>query len=139
MNDGSKKQVFPAEIEKIPEMVSFVSKQALAAGIARNRILNLELAVEEVFANICCYAYPDGQTGSVSVSMNSEGRRLQVEIEDEGEAFDPLQVPSPDLTVGLRRRKIGGLGIFLLRRMVDKVDYERKGNSNHLRLMIGLA
>lgn len=139
MKDGCQKQEFLAEIQKVPEMVSFVSKQALVAGIARNRILNLELAVEEVFSNICCYAYVDGRTGSVSVSLKREGSQLEVVIKDEGKAFDPLQVPPPDLTVGLRRRKIGGLGIFLLRRMVDTVNYERRGNSNYLRLMIGLA
>jgi anti-sigma regulatory factor (Ser/Thr protein kinase) len=139
MKEESKKQVFPAEVRRIPEMVSFVSKQALAAGIARNRIFNLELAVEEVFANICCYAYADGGAGQISISLNRDGQRLQMVIEDEGREFDPLQVPAPDLTVGLQQRKIGGLGIFLLRRMVDKIDYERKANSNQLRLVIGLT
>jgi serine/threonine-protein kinase RsbW len=110
----------------------FVREGALAAGIAESELAKLDLVLEEILINVARYAYAP-ETGSVAVSysQNAPGR-LKVEIGDYGCVFNPLEADPPDLSRGLADRPIGGLGVFLVRSMVDSIAYRRENGQNIL-------
>jgi serine/threonine-protein kinase RsbW len=124
----------PARIDSLPCGLALVVKCATAAGFAPQRVMEIELAVEEAFANICLYAYPNG-SGEVEVRCTQdETRHFLIELIDSGIPFDMLARPAPDLTVDAAQRQIGGLGIPLIRALMDNATYNREGTRNILRL-----
>jgi serine/threonine-protein kinase RsbW len=126
---------FEAQIAVIPETIAFVAGHAADWGLHPQRLSHLELAVEEAVANICDYAY-EVPPGDFTVRIRPESSSLVVEIVDDGVPFDPLDVAEPDLRAGVRDRPIGGLGILLVRRLMDEVSYRRDGDRNILTLVI---
>jgi len=125
-----------AEIEKLEAILDFVRTRAGRAGFSRRRTMDLELAVEEAMANICRYAYPGG-SGEVEVSCRTcSGGAFSIEITDRGRPFDLFTVEKPVFEDCLSRRKLGGLGIHLIRHMVDEVRYRRAGERNVLTLIM---
>lgn len=126
----------PANIENMRRFVQFASEYSRHLGFSEKRIHEIELAIEEALVNICRYAYP-GEAGDVELRCRlSDHRKLIIEIEDGGIPFDPLSITEPDLYSSIAQRKIGGLGIFFIRRMVDEVHYRREGRKNVLTFLI---
>ena len=124
----------PACIDSLPRGLALVVECATAAGFPPHRIMEIELAVEEALANICLYAYPDS-SGEVEVRcMRDETRHFAIELIDAGIPFDMLARPAPDFTVDAAQRPIGGLGIPLIRALMDNTTYHREGARNILRL-----
>jgi serine/threonine-protein kinase RsbW len=128
-------RVFEATTDTIPEVIAFIAGQAEAWGLHPQRLMQLELAVEEAVVNICLYAY-EVPPGELLVRIESGEERFVVDLVDEGVPFDPLGVEEPDLRAPAGERQVGGLGIFLVRRVMDEVAYRRDGSSNILRLVI---
>jgi anti-sigma regulatory factor (Ser/Thr protein kinase) len=94
----------------------------------------MELVVEEVVVNICRHAYSDAP-GEVEIRcVRADSEHLFVEFIDSGKPFNILASPAPDLTVDVNERQVGGLGIPLIRAMMDKVSYCREGDRNILRV-----
>lgn len=127
--------VFTASIENIPQMVAFVAENAAAVGVHPRRVMHLELATEEAVTNICSYAY-EVPPGQVSIRVSRADDAVRVEFIDNGVPFDPLAADAPDLQADLENREVGGLGIFLIRRLLDEVHYHRRDNKNILSLVI---
>jgi serine/threonine-protein kinase RsbW len=127
----------PANIYNLRRLIQFVSTFAKEKGFARKRIQEIELAVEEAFVNISTYAYQDKNTGEVEVKCQMDNdAELVIEILDTGAPFDIRYFSEPDLNVNISDREIGGLGIFLIRKLVDEVHYRRDGQSNILSFII---
>jgi serine/threonine-protein kinase RsbW len=122
--------------ENLNSMIDFVSRYALLAGLSRQECYDVQLGCEEIFNNIIHYAYPAGIIGTVEISCNTEcdSVRLSIVVKDSGVAFNPLQLPLPDITAPVEERRIGGLGIFLLKKMFDTIEYNRLENKNILKL-----
>ena len=93
--------------------------------------LTLQLACEEIVVNITSYAYPEGSDGYLDVIIQKTDR-IVIRFEDGGVPFNPLEHKSPDVTLPWKQRPIGGLGIFLLRRKMDDINYEYADNKNIL-------
>jgi anti-sigma regulatory factor (Ser/Thr protein kinase) len=93
-----------------------------------------EVALEEHLTNIMSYAYEDTLPHEIRVRLELEEGCLAIEVEDDGRAFDPLQRPQVDTSLPLEKKPVGGLGIHLIRRFMDDVQYCRKANKNILRL-----
>jgi serine/threonine-protein kinase RsbW len=126
----------PAALHALPQGVTFVADYASAAGFSPARVAEIEMAVGEALTNICAYAYPRGK-GEVEVRCTHDaGPRLCIDIIDRGVPFDPLSALPPDLSEDPAERATGGLGIFLLRAMVDEMTYRREQNRNILHLVI---
>ena len=124
-----------ANIEHLERLIEFVAGYAEMAGFTANRINEIELAAEEVLVNIFQYAYP-GTDGDVGIECRIEDDvGLILVISDEGAPFNILEVPDPDVTADISDRKIGGLGVFFVKEMVDEARYRRKENSNILTLI----
>jgi anti-sigma regulatory factor (Ser/Thr protein kinase) len=132
---GVVERVFAGKVEAVPDIIAFVAGAARAWGVHPTRLMQLELAVEEAVVNICLYAY-EVPPGEVLVRVEPEDDRFIVELVDEGVPFDPLAVEEPDLRAGAGERELGGLGIVLVRRVMDEVGYAREAGRNVLRLVI---
>lgn len=129
---------FTAKVACIPEISAFVTERAEVAGLNPKQIMQLELVVEEAVINICNYAY-EVPPGEVTVRAYDDTSKFIVEFEDSGIPFDPLAVIDPDVKAGLDEREVGGLGIFLIRRMTDEVHYRRVGVQNILAVSINIV
>ena len=126
---------FPATVEMVQEVVSHVTAAAEHCGLDASRLPHIELAVEEAAVNVSHYAY-GGSTGELVVRTSCQDDELRIELEDSGAPFDPLAAPPPDLEAPLEERRIGGLGIFLVRKVCDEVLYRREGDRNILTLVL---
>ena len=93
---------------------------------------DIQLSLEEIFNNILLYAYPDRQAHEISFQFNLENKVLWICIEDDGIPFNLLEVKEPELTTPLQERQVGGLGIHLIRSLMDEISYQRKNNKNIL-------
>jgi len=122
---------FPAGIENLPDVMGFLDSVLEEADIDGAPAFNLQLAVDEAFTNIASYAYED-EVGNVQIRISVNGEAVVVSLIDSGKPFDPLKIEPPDITLGIDERKVGGLGIYLIRKMTDSVTYERKDGQNIL-------
>jgi serine/threonine-protein kinase RsbW len=132
MDSPPTRLTLPASAKSISAFSEFVRKGAIAAGIAANEFEKLDLVLEEILINVARYAYTP-ETGTVEVAYASGGpHKLHVEIVDFGRVFNPLEADPPDFSRGLADRPIGGLGVFLVKSMVDSIDYRREADRNVL-------
>ena len=124
-----------AELERLGVLQSHLTACAEQFGLDQQRTEMLSMAIEEIFVNICHYAYPDSP-GPVILNCRGEreGKDFVVEIIDQGCPFDISKVSEPDLSADIETRKIGGLGWFLVRKIADVLDCFRDNGSNIVRL-----
>lgn len=123
----------PATLESLRHFMQFVSEFAVAQGFSQARIREIELATEEAIMNILTHAYPADSRGEIEVQCESLGDSgLTIRIVDTGIPFNPLSFTDPDLTTPITERSPGGLGVFLIRKMMDEIRYHRSGNRNVL-------
>ncbi len=102
--------------------------------LSEDIVFALDLCLEELITNVIKYGYDDSAQHAIYISLSMEGDRLVLEMRDDGHAFDPTLLPDPDLDVPLEERRIGGLGIHLVRNYVDSMEYKREANQNILTL-----
>jgi len=113
--------------------MDFVRKGAAEARFPEARMGELDLMIEEIFVNVCRYAYPDGTTGMVTITYwISVSGELKVEVADHGVEFNPLAAEPANATLDLEDRPIGGLGIFLVRTLAASLTYCREAGWNRL-------
>jgi serine/threonine-protein kinase RsbW len=125
-----------AAMAALTEAVERFAAQHRLSAEARNA---LYVCVDETVSNTIAHGYPDGAHGEIAVRLRRRSDCVVLEIEDDGAPFDPLQAPPPDLTLPLDRRPIGGLGIHLVRNLMDDVSYVRRDGRNLLRLVKNVA
>ncbi len=123
------------DVSQVAKLTDFQKSVYQQMGLDKKLVRQLQLAVEEAVVNVIDYAYPAGTEGSVEVSMTSDGRRLRVVIVDSGVAFDPTEHEKVDTTLSAEERPIGGLGIYLVRELMDTINYERTDGRNVLTLI----
>jgi serine/threonine-protein kinase RsbW len=125
----------PARLDSLHEILAFISDHAREKGFNKDSLNRIQLVAEEALVNVFHYAYEHRAGGDVEVRlMEKDGPVLEVEIRDKGIPFDPLSVCEPDVETGISQRKIGGMGIFFVRRMADEVRYRRETDTNILDL-----
>lgn len=112
-----------ARLENLPLFMSFIDAACQRAGADEDTAYALRLAVEEVCINLMRYGYKDMAPGPIRVSFQQRGDRITVTIRDRAHPFDPADAPAPDLTSDAESRPIGGLGWYLVKRSVDRLDY----------------
>jgi len=96
--------------------------------------MNINLVIEEAVSNIIFYAFPENDKHEIKISVSLNNKILVVEISDDGIPFNPLAQVQPDITLPAEDRPVGGLGIFLISQVMDKMDYTRQKNWNILTL-----
>ena len=120
-----------ASFSKITEIADFIEKSLLEEKIPQNIIFPIGLAVDEITNNIMMYAY-ENKEGTLSISLTVTHEEISIEILDHGKQFNPLSFPPPDLTQEAEKRRIGGLGIHLVRKVMDEVQYKHHDGQNIL-------
>jgi len=120
------------DIREIPQLSAFVESVSEEASLVMGVTMSLNLALEEAVTNVMMYAYPEGTVGLVIVEASLEEDTLVFVLRDKGKPFDPTAAPEADITLGVEERPIGGLGIFLVRQIMDSVRYVREGDENVL-------
>lgn len=91
---------------------------------------NINLVLEEALSNIIYYAFNDSREHKIRISISLGKNKLTVRIKDDGNAFDPTSRPQPDISLSAVQRPVGGLGIFLISKIMDTIQYSRKNNMN---------
>lgn len=127
-------RTWPASLDHLEEIRQFILEPA-EAHMSPKRLAHLDLAVEEIVVNICSYAY-EIPPGEISVCISETDGAFAVEFGDNGVPFDPLAVEEPDVAQPLQEREQGGLGILLVRRIMDEVHYHREQGKNCLRIVV---
>jgi anti-sigma regulatory factor (Ser/Thr protein kinase) len=123
----------PANTERLHDAMVFLQAGAAEANLPEARINELDLVIEEIFMNVCWHGYPDGTQGVVilTYSVPAPGE-LSVEVADQGVEFNPLTAAPPDVNLSLEDRPIGGLGVFLVKRLAPAISYRRDRDWNRL-------
>ena len=125
-----------ARVENLDRVLGFIDGILEENDCPMKEMMQIDVAVEEIFVNIAHYAYkPDVGKAVVSASMDSDHAIISVSFEDTGTPFNPLAKEDPDVTLSAAERKIGGLGIFMVKKSMDNVHYERKDGKNILTLV----
>ena len=127
----------PAGIENLPEFLGPVLAFASAHHLSEDRKNDLELALEETLVNIFSYAYPE-KPGHVELSCRIADGHLVILIEDKGLPFSMVSAVTPNINADLLERKIGGLGVHLIKNLMDDVRYRREGDRNVLELILSI-
>ena len=124
-----------SKIENIPEVMDFVRAELEALGCSEQVKAQFKMAVDVLFGNICLYAYGEG-SGPVTVSVGLEGDPPSAAVTfcDSGSPYNPMEADLPDIELDIEDRPVGGLGIFLIREMMDSMSYEYKDGCNVLKL-----
>ena len=126
--------VLPNDTQEVPRLAAFVDEVCEALGFDEALTMQMNLAIEEAVVNVMCYAYPPGIRGDVSIEAQSNDMRLKFIITDSGSPFDPTVQADADTTLSAEERPIGGLGIYLVRQIMDSINYERVDGRNVLTL-----
>lgn len=122
------------DVQQVPQLAAFVEEVGESLGLTPSTIMNLNLAMEEAVVNVMNYAYPTGTQGDIDITAAHEDGFISFTIQDSGTPFDPTGKEEPDLTLPAEERPIGGLGIMLVRQLMDEVSYDRIDNKNTLTL-----
>lgn len=122
-----------SDISRLPDVAARLEDLLAASGFSSDAIFDIQLAVEEVLTNVITHGYRGGP-GEIRIQGRISGDGAEIGISDTAPPFDPLALPEPDLSGDLAGRPAGGLGIFLLRQVVDDARYRREGERNVLTL-----
>ena len=97
-------------------------------------VMTFTLAADELLTNVISYGYDDEQEHDIHLQIKCDASALVLRLEDDGRAYNPFSAPTPDLTAALMNRPVGGLGIHLVRQLMDQVEYSREANKNIISL-----
>lgn len=128
------KLTFPAKFEYLDEIRNHVARQARAAGFPDKDVYAIQLAADEAASNIIEHAYAGKPNASFDMTCEFHKDRLVITFVDQGASFDISKVSVPDVTADLSERKIGGLGIYLMHKLMDEVQYRSTKAGNVLTL-----
>jgi phosphoserine phosphatase RsbU/P len=118
-----------SEIERFNQTLAEFGRRH---GLAPKVVHDLNLALEEILTNIISYGYTDNREHEIKVRLSMQPGEVKAEVEDDGQPFNPLEVPEADTAQSLEERTIGGLGIHLVRKLMDGLEYKRQGDRNLL-------
>jgi serine/threonine-protein kinase RsbW len=128
--------IFPANFEQLDSIRDFVATAARECGMGGKDVYSVCLAVDEAASNIIEHAYGGAAEAVIEITCEVAEGELTVILRDHGEPFDPSLVPPLDVTADLKDREIGGLGMFLMRKMMDKVNFESSPETGNVLTMV---
>ena len=120
------------DLKEITGLVDFVKDLCEELALPIETEMNINLALEEAVVNVIMYAYPVQEPHDILLKVSSDENQLIFLLTDKGSFFDPTMVADADLTLSIEERPIGGFGIFLIRRIMNEVSYQRLDGENRL-------
>lgn len=124
-------RTFPALKEKLPEVTQFIEEELERLDCPMREMMQISVAVEEIFVNIASYSYPN-LDGSAKISFNAGNNGITISFYDNGVPFNPLDRQDPNVAEKAEDDSIGGLGIFMVKKTMDNVSYKYEDGSNVL-------
>ena len=124
----------PSSTRYLEDVRRFVADHALKADLPENAVEEFKIAVDEACTNVIKHAYKGNEAGQVDVAVIVEPDRFTVRIRDEGESFNQAQYEEPNVLEAVHRRRAGGLGVHIMRRLMDRVEYRTRGRVNEVQL-----
>lgn len=122
--------------DNLEELFAFVEQTLAALNAPASERDKMTMALDEALTNVVLYAYPEDRRGTVGLRICRNANTITAEVVDHGKPFDPTAHPSPDVTLPIEQRPIGGLGIHLMRNLLTSLRYYREKEENHLVLTI---
>ena len=124
-----------SELEKVAQFVEEIGEEL---GLSMELQMNLNLVMEEMVTNVIFYAYPEGEEADIELLAKSDGKELTFVLSDQGKEFDPTAKEDADLDVNPADRELGGMGIFIVKNIMNKVTYQRLEGKNLLTMTKGI-
>jgi len=124
-----------SELEKVAQFVEEIGEEL---GLNMELQMNLNLVMEEMVSNVIFYAYPEGEDAEIELLAKSDGKELTFVLSDQGKEFDPTAKEDADLDVNPADRELGGMGIFIVKNIMNKVTYQRLEGKNLLTMTKGI-
>jgi len=123
------------ELGQLSLVTSFIEHEIETVGISNECSMQIRLALEEVVTNVILYAYPSQSGQDLSIDLAYKDGKLQITVIDTGIPFNPMEIEDPDLTLSVDKRPIGGLGIFIAKKLMNEVHYCRTDGKNILTMV----
>jgi anti-sigma regulatory factor (Ser/Thr protein kinase) len=123
------------DIRQLAKVDAYLLQAVQTLGLSPSALMHLKLAVEEAVVNVIQYAYPGETDKDIFIRLEHNEKTVEVVITDYGLAFNPAAMKDPDLALPLEERPIGGLGTYLVRKLMSEVSYRRTENQNILTLV----
>lgn len=117
------------ELGRVRALVSALERDC---NLPPSIVFDINVVLDELLSNIINYGYVDDAPHEIHVTLSASDAAVEISIEDDGKAFDPLAVPEPDLALPLAQRPIGGLGLHFVRQLMDDVKYKRENSHNYM-------
>lgn len=122
-----------AQTSELSKVLAFADTILEETECSAKEKMQIDIAIEEIFVNIARYAYPSGDGKAVmEIEADKAGKSVRITFEDQGIPYDPLKNEDPDITLPAEERPIGGLGIFMVKNIMDEVSYENADGKNRL-------
>ena len=132
MYNKCKSVLLKNDLSELQRLNQIVTEFAKRHGLASELVFRLNLVLEEIITNVISHGYKDGLQHEIAVRLFWKDPNMKVEVEDDGCPFNPLRAPPPDMGQPLTDRRVGGLGIHLVREMMDELEYRRENDKNLL-------
>ena len=127
------------DLSELETLCQHLNKFGQTSGLSEACITDINICLDELFTNIISYGFDDDCEHIIKVTMTPEKKGLCLSIEDDGKPFNPVEFKTPDVSCSIEECKIGGLGIHIIRKLMDDICYERCKNKNVLKLKKGIA
>ena len=124
-----------SELEKVGQFIEEIGDEL---GLSMEMIMNLNLVMEEMVVNVIDYAYPEGKEADIELLAKSDGMELTFVLSDQGREFDPTAKEDSDMSENPAERQLGGMGIFIVKNIMNKVTYQRLDGKNLLTMTKGI-
>ena len=125
---------FKNDLSELPDLCQKIEQFGRSLGLQKKSLFEIHLAVEEHFTNIVTHGFTDKNAHWITMHLSCTEEMVEVCLEDDGVAFNPVEASAPDTECRLEDRQLGGLGVHLAKRCVDRMDYRREGPKNILTL-----
>lgn len=123
-----------ASTEHLAKVRNFVAQHAAEFGFKKQDVADIRLAVDEAYTNIIKHAYKYDEKKSVDIELGYNSSEFWISLLDTGDAFDPSNYSKPDVRQKIKEKKRGGVGVYLIRKLMDGVEYHTEGSVNEIRM-----
>lgn len=131
-----KELTIEAKVENVDLVTDFINEELDKVGFPMKNRIQIDIVIDEIFSNIVKYAYaPTTGNAVIKIAFDDKPKAVRIEFVDEGVAYNPLEAETPNVALSAEDRGIGGLGIFLSKKLTDNMTYEREGNLNILTIV----
>lgn len=123
-----------ASTKHLAQVRNFVARHATEFGFNKNDISDIRLAVDEAFTNIIEHAYQNDEKQSVKIALGHNGKQFWISLYDSGKSFSLKDYKKPDIKEKIKQKKRGGVGVYLIKKLMDDVEYRQDGPRNEIRM-----